>query len=255
MGKPTLVLVHGAFHRPIHWDPVKHLLESHGYRVVTPALPSTLDHETEATKNADSDVELIRNTILDELQTSDVILVLHSWSGIPGSSALPGLDTASRKATGHTTSVLAIAGIATFIKPAGKSAMDDPSDSAPPSPAELDETGTKAILKKDPGPIACYYHDVPREEAEKWAAHLGDFSVGAVMSPCTFSAYEKFPVHYLVCTDDRSLPVDMQRKMMQDIRDAGYEVSVEEVWSSHSPFLSMPERTAEFIRRSAGEEI
>ena len=41
--------------------------------------------------------------------------------------------------------------------------------------------------------------------------------------------------------------------MVEGVKPA--KVRVEEVASSHSPFLSMPERVAEFIRRSAGENI
>jgi hypothetical protein len=38
-------------------------------------------------------------------------------------------------------------------------------------------------------------------------------------------------------------------------RGAGVEVYAEVAESGHSPFLKVPEETARFIRRAAGEEI
>ena len=254
MPSPTIVLLHGAFHQPIHWQPVKTLLESHGYRVVTPALPAILLDGAAASPNCDPDIQGIRTTLEDELKTSNIVLVMHSWSGIPGCSALEGLDRASRQAAGFSTSVIAIAGVSTFLKSAGKSAMDDlPANAA--NIAEPDKTGTIALMKEDPGPIATYYHDLAIEDAEKWAGYLRPTSIGAIISPCKLSAYEVYPVHYLVCLIDRSYPVEGQRATIKHIQDCGYSVRVEEVDAGHSPFLSKPERTADFIRRTAGEEI
>lgn len=55
------------------------------------------------------------------------------------------------------------------------------------------------------------------------------------------------PVWFLSTTEDKALPVEAQRMMVQGARDAGADVSVREVESSHSPMLSRPEETVGFV--------
>jgi hypothetical protein len=51
------------------------------------------------------------------------------------------------------------------------------------------------------------------------------------------------------------IPPSLQELMVQGVLDSGTQIRVEEVESGHSPFYSMPERTAEFVRRAAGESL
>ena len=43
------------------------------------------------------------------------------------------------------------------------------------------------------------------------------------------------------------MPIELQRMSVQMARDAGADVTVREFVTSHSPMLSKPEETAQFI--------
>jgi len=69
-----------------------------------------------------------------------------------------------------------------------------------------------------------------------------------------FEAYAEIPAHYLYCTLDQALELEVQKGFFaQAEARSGRAFRTEELESSHSPFLSMPERTAGFVR-CAGEE-
>ena len=57
----------------------------------------------------------------------------------------------------------------------------------------------------------------------------------------------------MVCEDDQTVPVQAQDAMIAGMVEAGAEVVVERVKSSHSPHLSQPEFIAAFLRRAAGD--
>ena len=60
---------------------------------------------------------------------------------------------------------------------------------------------------------------------------------------------------YLICENDNAQPLKLQESMIEAARKEGGKVTTERVSSSHSPFLSMPEKVVEWIRRVAGEKV
>jgi hypothetical protein len=67
------------------------------------------------------------------------------------------------------------------------------------------------------------------------------------------AAWKTIPSSYLICEDDRAIPVFIQEAMVKACQDAGASMETERVFSSHSPFLSKPDETVGFLRRAAGE--
>lgn len=62
-------------------------------------------------------------------------------------------------------------------------------------------------------------------------------------------AWREIPTAYVVCGEDRAVPVAAQDMLVRMVRDQGVEV--EEVrldGCSHSPFLSMPKRLAGVVK-------
>jgi pimeloyl-ACP methyl ester carboxylesterase len=117
MAPPTLVLVHGSWHSPEHFGPLIRNLDSHGFKCVPAALPSTQSADLPPANFAD-DTAAVRDTVLKELETNNVVVAAHSYGGAPTNNALEGLDVASRKAAGDSTAVTAIVFICSF--PFGK---------------------------------------------------------------------------------------------------------------------------------------
>ena len=250
--KPTFVLVHGAWHRPVHGEKLVAALGRHGYHSVALALPSTVEPGAPVPEDSQADIDVIRQAIVDVLESgSDAIVVTHSYGGIPGMSALKDLDTASRRKAGFDTSVTALAGISTFFQPVGWDLRDGREE----NPRYLADMSEPAKLPIEGQSIPAFYADLPEDEAQKYTSLLRPMSLAALIDKCRFAAYEFVPVHYLLCTEDRAITYEGQKMIVKRIKDAGFDVRTETVASSHSPFLSMPERTADFLRRTAGEQV
>ncbi len=96
MSKPTIVVIHGAHHVPAHFDVMNSYLKDAGYRVVAPPLPCT--HSEKALDSIDPDVDAVRDVIIKELDSNDVVVFAHSYGGMVASSALPELAKADRGA-------------------------------------------------------------------------------------------------------------------------------------------------------------
>lgn len=84
--KPTFVLVPGAWHRPGYFTQIRTYLSEHGYPSVAVATPSVGSDPPAASMDVDIvAVEAAVKKILDA--GDDVVLLMHSYGGGPGSEA------------------------------------------------------------------------------------------------------------------------------------------------------------------------
>jgi pimeloyl-ACP methyl ester carboxylesterase len=140
MSKPTLVFVHGSWHSPEHFGPLINNLQSHGYKCSPVSLPSTQTPDTPPATFAD-DCSAIRKTVVEELDSgNNVVVIAHSYGGLPTNNALHGLHAASRSANQSKNHVQAIIFVAAAPMPPGRSFIN--------------------VLGGKPGPI----HDLRTEE-------------------------------------------------------------------------------------------
>lgn len=117
--KPVFVLVPGSAQNLSHYAYLQHLLLSQGYGVLSALLPTvgTGAHVTVA-----DDAEYIRSRMLLPVldnEKHNVILISHSYSGLPASAAARGLGKSDRAAEGKTTSVLGQIFIAAILAKGG----------------------------------------------------------------------------------------------------------------------------------------
>ncbi len=247
--RPTFVLVHGACHSPAHFQSLIEALTDHGYKTVAPYLPSIAKSHVSPSTDCTEDATTIRKTVLTELDSADVIVVPHSYGGIPTTSALKGLDTISRTAAGHKTSVVAIAALTSFIIPA-ETDMRQAEQRPPLNPAEMPAT-------LDPPPVDIFFHELPDEEKKKWTAMLKPMASAALVDKCRFSAHEVIPLHYLITGADKAIPPETQERMLNTLRPKAVgEIRTEIVEGcGHAPFLTRVEETVAFLRRTAGEMV
>lgn len=104
--RPVFVLVPGASQTPAAYGYLLHLLQVKGYGAYSALLPSVgATDPVTATDDADYVRSRMLLPVLD-VEQHNVILICHSYSGIPGSAAAKGLGKADRAAQGKTTSVL-----------------------------------------------------------------------------------------------------------------------------------------------------
>jgi pimeloyl-ACP methyl ester carboxylesterase len=110
--RPTIVLVPGAGHAPETWDRVSKLLEAEQLDCISIDLPTT--HGDPSATFVD-DVKVTRDTI--ESKTSqglDVVVVVHSYGGWVGQSAMKGFAHSTNEAApegkpGHVIGLVLIA--------------------------------------------------------------------------------------------------------------------------------------------------
>ena len=117
--KPVFVLVPGAALTPSHYAYLQHLLLGQGYGALSALLP-TVGATSPVT--AEDDTEFIRSRMLLpllDMEEHDVIMISHSYGGMPASAAARGLSKADRAAKGKTTSVLGQIFIATILPRGG----------------------------------------------------------------------------------------------------------------------------------------
>jgi pimeloyl-ACP methyl ester carboxylesterase len=100
MAKPTIVFVPGAWHSPEIYDATRASLTKDGYPTIGCPLASV--GADPAHISFDGDVQGIREclTRLIEDEEKDVILVAHSYGGMPASEAPVGLGKRDREAKG-----------------------------------------------------------------------------------------------------------------------------------------------------------
>jgi hypothetical protein len=118
--RPVIVLIPGASQSPSHYAHLIHLLQSQGWPTVSALLPSTGTYGTDVT--AQSDADFVRNHMLLpvlDIEKHNIILLMHSYSGMPGSAAALGLGKAERATQGKSTAILGQIFISAMIPKGG----------------------------------------------------------------------------------------------------------------------------------------
>jgi pimeloyl-ACP methyl ester carboxylesterase len=243
--KPALVFVPGAWHSPETWDKVSALLEAQEYKCVRPALPSTAGNASATFKD---DSQAVRNPILEEtLKGRDVIVVVHSYGGLVGSSAIKDLTLPKEGFTPSTDQghVVGLIMMATGFAKTGFSFIDGLGGKPPPS-WKIDPSGFAEITVDT---RELFYHDLPVEEGNYWVSKLKKQSLKPLMEggEDVYACWTEVPVWYLATTEDKALPIEAQRYFVQGAKDGGADVTIREVASSHSCMLSKPKETADLI--------
>ncbi|SPO07773.1 uncharacterized protein DNG_10468 [Cephalotrichum gorgonifer] len=244
--KPTLVFVPGSWHCSEAWNKVITELEAKRYYCVSVTLPSTL---SDPSATFLSDVEAVRQSITEETsQGWDVVVVAHSYGGHVASSAVkaltkPAPSSSTEDSSGH---VIGIALVASVFTDTGVGFLEVLGGKPPPSWRADVESGF-AVITDDPK--ESFYHDLPEEEASYWVGKLTKQALKPLAEGAeyAYSGWRDVPVWYLATKEDKVLPIDTQRLLVQSTKDAGADVTLREVEGSHYPMLSRPKETAEFL--------
>jgi pimeloyl-ACP methyl ester carboxylesterase len=215
--RPTIVLVHGAWHGPWCWDKLRCALHTSGWETTAPRLHSVPTSATRPTAGLRDDVA----ALLDHVEHIDgpVALLAHSYAGMP----------ATEIATLRPKKISQLIYLAAYVPHTGDSLFDIHGMAIPE-----DVTG---MVPVPDGPIAMFYADVDRATASAAAARLKPQSLRSWTDRVDHVGVRP-PTTYLLCENDQALPTPMQEAF------AAQTDRVERLDSSHSPFLSQPEELA-----------
>ena len=116
--KPTIVVVPGSS-PPCFYSTFVSQLTAHKYDVVVADLPSA-GGKTVATMTDDAQViQAVTSKVADE--GKDIVLIMHSYDGVPGTESAHGITKKEREASGKTGGVVALLYVIAFLVDPGKS--------------------------------------------------------------------------------------------------------------------------------------
>ena len=256
--KPVILLLHGAWHLPAHYASLIRLLESKGFAVNCPRMPSCND-ASPPNKTLDDDLRCARQAALDYVEQGiDVVALMHSYGGVVGTNALAKLHQGQTIGGRGTGRVKALIYMAAFIPSENQSLAAMFGGQLPPWLTSNPDT--KCIDIDDPH--GHFYSDLPEDERDKWAKALVQHPI-----VCQYEAVQDQTlkaelgdrvawrqvesIEYLLCTKDQALPDFVQQMNIDRLeREGGLgkgAVRVEVLEASHSPFVSMPEKVVEAV--------
>jgi alpha-beta hydrolase superfamily lysophospholipase len=120
MKKPAILLVHGAWHRPLHYIHIIHHLRALGYTVLAPSLATAGYGSQISGRTIADDVKVIRKAIAPHLDNGEeVVMVCHSYGGLVGTDSIIGNTVVERKEKGLAGGIKAMVYVAAFAPPEG----------------------------------------------------------------------------------------------------------------------------------------
>jgi pimeloyl-ACP methyl ester carboxylesterase len=230
------VLVHGAWHGAWCYDGVASDLAAAGHEADAIDLPG---HGGDTTPHDQVTLDLYARRIADVVgdDGDPVVLVAHSMGGIAATQAAELVPdrlarlvylTAFLPRDGESLQMLAglPENVNDLVMP---NCIIEPPD---------------AILPGDAA-RAAFYHRCTPEDADAAVARLNPQPLPPLATPVsvTESGARGVERHYIACTDDRAIPIALQRRMI----DASPCASVVEIDADHSPFLCAREELVEAL--------
>ena len=218
------MLVHGAWHGSWCWEQVRQRLDERGIATAAVDNPSV----TRPGSDLHADGDNLR-AALDAI-SGPIVLVGHSYGGAVITDA------------GIHPNVEHLVYLTAFVLDAGESVMqNDLRGGEDMKLGEALQFDAEVVRVAPSHRVEFFYHDCVPDLADAAAAQLQPMSVAAMAGVPRAVAWREVPSTYVVCTDDRALPVALQRSCAARLEN------VIELPASHSPFLSRPDDVARVL--------
>jgi pimeloyl-ACP methyl ester carboxylesterase len=226
-----LVFVHGALVRngSWWWRPTAQLLfERTGIRSRAVALPTCGETAAQrATAGLADDAAALRAELDD---VDEAIVVGHSYGG-----------TVIAEAGGHAAAARLLY-ISSYLPDAGQSQAEIVGGESDPVSIADDGDGTLSLSGYDPASFGeRFLHDADATTVREAWTRLTAQSTRAFGTPTTAAGWQGVDATYIVCGDDRSTSVELQR------HHAGRATRAVELPTGHHPFVTRPDLVVEQI--------
>ncbi|CAI7633102.1 unnamed protein product [Penicillium discolor] len=229
--KPTIILVHGAWHGSWCWKFQIPALEALGYAVEAVDLPCASG--VPGTTQFD-DADHVRSFVESQISMGKRVVVLaHSYGGPIASAAIKGLSNKG---------VLGMIALSGFIFPEGMDQGAVIRDMGGLPYVIWDVPSEGLFQTKDPRSLF-FPPDVPADRVEWAVPQLLPQSMAANMGIVPPQAWQDNS-YTGRCTADVVIPIEQQDAMVEGAGGQGKWVVRTLEGSSHSPFLSRPQEVA-----------
>ncbi|KAH8881876.1 alpha/beta-hydrolase [Thozetella sp. PMI_491] len=238
--KPVVVIVHGAWHRPLHYLTLVLQLQAAGYTTVVPELPFAGWGPDVVKSTTDDSIEAVKAALKPFLDMGkEVIVVGHSFGGIPAAQAVAGETVEDRKARGEAGGVKAIVFLAAYANPAADMSVLDAVNTGK-TPEELTAVPSwwgvqenLAILNEKAKEFL--YGDLDEQLREICFSGTAPQSFAAWLGTCRHSTTDlPLPKVYVACKRDQALPYHQQLVIAEAIKAKTIHLD-----TSHSPFVKV----------------
>ncbi|SPN99986.1 uncharacterized protein DNG_02838 [Cephalotrichum gorgonifer] len=212
--RPSFVFVTGACYGPAYFDPIRHALNGLGYSSVA-VTPRALNSVPPAT-SFQPDADAVRDDTLGLLEKGeDVIIVMHSYGGIPGTEAAGDIIASRPDIAGR---IKRLVYVAAFVPAEGDSLTSLASAAPPPAPDSVFYYSDDGYIVLNDKAEEAIFHDVPEPDRSTYAALAGKEPIGTNTAPVTHTAWEHIPSSYVYTTLDRIIQFQDQEFMVERAR-------------------------------------
>ncbi|PYI31246.1 hypothetical protein BP00DRAFT_457112 [Aspergillus indologenus CBS 114.80] len=261
---PTIAFLPGAWLTPPFYAPFLDALTTTTALPTTPLPYPSLDPAHPATADCQTDTAAIRTQLRTLIESAgrEVILVMHSYAGMPGAAAAAtahGLSRSARQRAGQPGGVVGMIFIAAFLVPEGVSCAGLQGGRLPGW--ILLDTGEKPApqLNYPDDPIGNFLRPEENEDDEDDEAALSRDDLETFLRPHATRAFtspqpapawadadaDATGVAFIVTARDRAVPKEAQYAMMAA---TGREFAVREMDCGHcAPFVG-EQRIGETVR-------
>ncbi|CZR55098.1 uncharacterized protein PAC_04984 [Phialocephala subalpina] len=237
MSRPSILLIPGSFALPEFYDAVVDPVKAKGYDFRSLHLPTVGLGPGKPREGIPPNMYNDAAFIAKEVETladegKDVILIAHSYGGIPITQCVKGLAKGERVGMRETQftsrNIISRSNDAAFIAKEVETLADEGKDGW--------RKGREA------------------EEGEAWIRKMSCHSAISFTNELTYAGYKDVPVSYLVCEEDLVIPLKNQREEIEMIeRESGRKVDVTSIKTGHVPIASQPQLVIDWILDVVGK--
>jgi pimeloyl-ACP methyl ester carboxylesterase len=241
----VLVFVPGSFGSVKMYNEFADSLTRHGIRFHIVDTPSVGRREGLPPQTMSDDAAAIVKVANKELALgNEVVLMTHSYGGIPGTQSLQELSRVSREAKGLKGGIDKIIYLTSVVPPVGVANLEIFGSDIPDWLTINDDYMT--ISPEHNAPIT--FSDLPPERALEMSRQMPDHSTPSFREKLTYPGYSDVQVHYVVCEEDKLILPEHQKGMIEFVKGfTGKDVVVHKLQSGHVPTTSQPDNVAKVV--------
>ncbi len=226
--RPTIILVHGAFHGAWCWQMVVDHLNKHGAQSIAIDLPGSGDGP------GAHDILVACAAHLREAIVASAGPVIVCGHSLGGASITEAVDPSGQ--------VSHLAYLAALVPDVGETAIDNAPEILTGEIGKASRQSANGMIAVDPEAArTIFYHDCDFKIADWAVSQLCPQNPAVSMTPVTQASRHYCESTYVICEQDRALPVPLQERLANRCNNVIR-------WpTSHSPMLSQPQLVGDFL--------